>query len=395
MSSNQKLTTMEPRRVDAPPSMPLMEPKKIHEPIRERPIHLRRLKTIHANSHQRQPFNPYPERLESPFCESPSTPSSVARFAIPSLPGVRQYHRENDLSTYSLPQLGLAPLKSRHPRRPSSVVLSGFTSRFDGLQASSPLFPVQPSSHPRRSIAEESRSILLAGTTNTELTRARSHSHSSTPMDFYSRPPKRRLSDLPPRRQVKPSQDQLRIGGYAHLGNVATADVFVRALHSRPPTEDRRRDSVMSGTDDGRITVPRSDNDHIVIRARVVPISKGRRPFLIQRRFSKADIEAARPAPTAVEAQTNRDREENNDKSESEPANRAEGSKSERAHRQDSLVQLASTSSPQPKAAPALPLPQKRKDKVAPTVDHRNRKLMPIRKHTRSALLTHPSYYLP
>lgn len=102
----------------------------------------------------------------------------------------------------------------------------------------------------------------------------------------------RRLS-LP----AKPPKDRLREFGHLYLGNILTSDVFVKALHIRKVEQIGRRDSVMSNHSDfdsDEINVPRvgQDAEHIMLRARVMPIAKERRPFMIQRRLNRSDLKA-------------------------------------------------------------------------------------------------------
>lgn len=221
--------------------------------------------------------------------------------------------------------------------------------------------------------------MLLAGTNYSELSRVSSASADSRP--------ERRFSDLPPTRLGKPPTAQLREYGQAYLGHAATADVFVRAMHGRVPNQNRsRRDSVMSnaGGDENYITIPQSDNDHVVIRARVVPRSKERKPFLIQRRFSKADIEASRP--TAAE-ETKGGEKERSERSDADLAKGDEGAEIESKKKGAAKVApegLASTPSPQTASAVISPPPQKETPERSPIVP--KRMVMPIRKSHLTAL---------
>lgn len=358
-----------------------MEPKILKTPGRQRPPNLRPLSTTHINPEQRPRGSPYPYRSDSPYLESPETPNSATSLATPSLAGVRKYYRKNGLHT-ALQSPSPSPPTPGRSRRYSGLSSSGLVSRFDGLHASSPLSANSSPITSRRSFAEESRDMLLAGTNRSELSRARSVS-----ADSRNHHRERRFSELPPRRLGKPPPGRLREYGNAFLGNAATAHVFVRAMHSRVPNQNKgRRDSVMSNTgdDENYITIPQSDSGHVVIRARVIPYSKGRKPFLIQRRFSKADIEASRPT-TAEEAKG--EQNENNEKSVAGSAKGDEGAENEsekKAAVQVAPEEPASTPSLQTATAAKSPSPQK--ETPEPAAIGPKRRVIPIRKSHLAAL---------
>lgn len=382
MASNGTKNAQAPKQVNAPRQVEFMEPKILKTPGRQRPPNLRPLSTTHIKPEQRPRGSPYPHRSDPPYRESPETPNSAISLATPSLAGVRKYYRENGLHTAlqspSPSPLTPAPLTPGRSRRYSGLSSSGLVSRFDGLYASSPFSANSSPITSRRSFVEESRDMLLAGTNRSELSRTRSVS-----ADSRNHRPERRFSDLPPRRLGKPPPGRLREYGNAFLGNAATADVFVRAMHSRVPNQNKgRRDSVMSNTgdDENYITIPQSDCYHVVIRARVIPYSKERKPFLIQRRFSKADIEASRPT-MAGEAKGKQ--KENNEKSDAGSANGDEGAENESEKKEAVQVapeEPASTSNPQ--TAPASP----QKETPEPAAIGPKRRVMPIRKSHLAAL---------
>lgn len=392
MASNGTRNAQAPKQVNAPRQVEFIEPKTFKSPGRQRPPNLRPLSTTHIKPEQRPRGSPYPFRSNSPYRESPETPNSVISLATPSFAGVRKYYIENGLCS-ALQSPSPQPLTPGRSRRNSGLSSSGLITRFDGLHASSPLSSNSSPINSRRSFAEESRNMLLAGTNRSELSRA-----SRASADSRDHCPERRSSDHPPRRLDKPPPGRLREYGQAYLANAASADVFVRAMHSRVPNQCReRRDSVMSNTGDyeNYITIPQSDSDHVVIRARVVPYSKERKPFLIQRRFSKADIEASRPT-TAEDA---RDAgEERNGKADAPSTKGDKGAKNESKEKEPVKVapkEPASTPSPQPPPSAMSPPPQNKTPE--PTATGPKRRVMPIRKsHQRHSALPHygPLIYL-
>jgi hypothetical protein len=222
--------------------------------------------------------------------------------------------------------------------------------------------------------------MLLAGVNRGELSRLGSVVSEAKPG------PDRRPSEQSFIPLGKPPHDRLREWGYAYLGNASTADVFVRALHIRQnrnvkEKEKERRDSVISNTSDNGLAVPQSDDDHVVIRARVLPRSKERKPFLIQRRFNKADLRAASTPKTEEEKG-----EGKSDKSDSEKEEkRKEKNKDEMLGIE--MQHPRSKSTPSPRLTPLhSPKPSEGKEKAAPIVDSK-RRVMPIRK-----FLAFPTY---
>jgi hypothetical protein len=79
----------------------------------------------------------------------------------------------------------------------------------------------------------------------------------------------------------------LRVWGYAYLGNSETADVFVNAV-------SLRRASLALVKEDG-FQVKSKASDLVTIRARVLPRTKERKPFLIQRQFDIYELRSSIP----------------------------------------------------------------------------------------------------
>lgn len=87
------------------------------------------------------------------------------------------------------------------------------------------------------------------------------------------------------------AHNRLKDWGYAYLGNSATADAFVNAVSLRRP-------SMAAGT--GNEAGTKLNMRLTTIRARVMPLGKDRKPFLIQRQF---DIEELRRSIPKVPSQ--------------------------------------------------------------------------------------------
>ncbi|OBT55246.1 hypothetical protein VE04_04725 [Pseudogymnoascus sp. 24MN13] len=369
MASNETKNAQAAKQVSTTRQVEFMEPKTLKNPGRQRPYNLRPLSTTHIKPVQRPRGSPYPFRSNSPYREPPETPTSATSLATPSLAGVRKYYRENGLHTAFQSPVSPSPppFTPGRSRRYSGLSSAGLVTRFDGLHASSPLSTSSSPIKSRRSFAEESREMILAGTNSSELSRASSVSADSREHRPNPDLPPRRLGERPPRR--------LREYGHVYLGNAASADVFVRAMHSRVPNQNKgRRESLMSNTgeDENYITIPQSDSDHVVIRARVVPYSKERKPFLIQRRFSKADVGASR-STTTKETKGEEKEKVTADAKEDE---RAENDGEKKATAQVAPEEPASTPSPQP--APASKSLTPEKETPEPRAAGPRRRVMPI-----------------
>lgn len=87
--------------------------------------------------------------------------------------------------------------------------------------------------------------------------------------------------------------DMLQTWGHVYFGDPTKADVFVA------PSALRR----LSGTDG---VEGHSDSDRLVIRARVRPQGRERKPFIITRSFNLGDLRATLPSPTTPGASPRR-----------------------------------------------------------------------------------------
>ncbi|KAH6711859.1 hypothetical protein BKA61DRAFT_486902 [Leptodontidium sp. MPI-SDFR-AT-0119] len=82
------------------------------------------------------------------------------------------------------------------------------------------------------------------------------------------------------------THDHLRDWGFAYLGNSATADVFVNPVSLRRPSMAVGKDEDLEVKVTTELTT---------IRARIVPNGKGRKPFLIQRKFDIDELRRCIP----------------------------------------------------------------------------------------------------
>lgn len=84
------------------------------------------------------------------------------------------------------------------------------------------------------------------------------------------------------------THDRLRDWGFAYLGNPATADAFINAVSLRRPSLQLVKEDIAGDRPElaGMVT----------IRARVLPKSKERKPFVVQRKFDIEELRASIPA---------------------------------------------------------------------------------------------------
>jgi hypothetical protein len=95
----------------------------------------------------------------------------------------------------------------------------------------------------------------------------------------------------------KPPQDRLRQWGNIYVGNAATADVFVRAVPLPGNGKSRRKPNTTDGDSTAEMSedmaTMKSDEEYVVIRARVSPRAKERKAFLVQRRFKLSELQSS------------------------------------------------------------------------------------------------------
>lgn len=163
-----------------------------------------------------------------------------------------------------------------HPRAPVFPVTAPSTP----LQRSS-------SAHRRQTIVEETRSMLLSGI-------------SPSQANDLGNVARRKLSAPAGVIQAQRRQslmliqtDMLQTWGHVYFGDPTKADVFVA------PSALRR----LSGTDG---VEGQHNFDRLVIRARVRPQGKERKPFIITRGFNLSDLRATLPSPSTPVASSRR-----------------------------------------------------------------------------------------
>ena len=150
------------------------------------------------------------------------------------------------------------------------------------LPVTAPGTPQQRSVSAQRqqTIAEETRSMLLSGMSPSEANDLGvvPSRRLSAPADVTQKQRRQSLMLL--------QTDMLQTWGHVYFGDPTRADVFVA------PSALRR----LSGTDgvEGHSNHP----DRLVIRARVRPRSKERKPFIITRSFNLGELRATLPSPT-------------------------------------------------------------------------------------------------
>jgi hypothetical protein len=266
-------------------------------PLRSHHKNLRPLATNQTDASQPRDYN---QSSHIPESDTGRAPDSATSLASPTMAAVRQYYHDTGLMTAlqcvpSLQQYSLNAhqysLNSRQdfPRRHSILSPGSLATHMGAVTVSSP-----SSSSPGanmavscHSIAEESRQILVSGIIHSELAKLGS---------VVSKRPLQ--PDLLPHTVGKiPSEythNRLREWGPVYLGNIATADVFVKAMHLRKSLDTR------SPLDAGRSSEktvgdnPSIDpNKEVIIQARVIPKARERKPFLIQRRFSLQAMRAS------------------------------------------------------------------------------------------------------
>lgn len=235
------------------------------------------------------------------------SPTSAISLASPRMLAVRQYYNDHGLKTAfqaDLPPrngMQMISLADVLPRRHSILSPGGLATRLDGFAISSPRVPRNSRGNMKRlSIAEESREMLLSGVNQSELAKLGSvvSRRKSVPRSYRPPSTSRKIS-------FDQRRDRLREWGHVYFGNFATADILVKAVHLRKAERD-----VVSDQDDSNGVDAQNgqkvDGNHdemasksvradVIVRARVNPGTKERRPFLIQRRFNLDEMRASLP----------------------------------------------------------------------------------------------------
>lgn len=171
--------------------------------------------------------------------------------------------------------------KSMAARVVSMTMDSPVHSKTPIFPVTAPSTPLQRSSsaHRRQTIVEETRSMLLSGMSPSQATDLGNVAKRklSVPVDVVRAQRRQSLMLL--------QTDMLQNWGHVYLGDPTKADVFVA------PSALRR----MSGTDGVEGYSP---SDRLVIRARVRPRDKERKPFIITRSFNVDELRATLPSPS-------------------------------------------------------------------------------------------------
>jgi hypothetical protein len=250
-------------------------------------------------------------RGRSPTSRSPEsgasrTPDSATSLASPTLAAIRQYYHDTGLKTAlqtvsSSRQPSLKP-HQEFPRRHSILSPGGLATRVGKVTVSSPSGSGPSAECP--SIAAEPQGRLLNGVNCGELAKIGSAVSKREPP--WPNPLSHTAGKIP----SEYTHGRLREWGHVYLGNIATADVFVKAVHLRKPDDTRL--PLNSGKSPERLknSTPSIDlSKDIVVRARVHPKAKERKPFLMQRRFNRQVMQASASWSNTKDS-TNRDKRE-------------------------------------------------------------------------------------
>jgi hypothetical protein len=286
--------------------MSIEQPSRISSQISLRSHHrdLQPLATNQTGTSQPRGYSPSSRIPESDIGR---TPDSATSLASPTLAAVRQYYHDTGLMTalQSVPSpRQFLNARQDFPRRHSILSLGSLATHTGVVTVSSP-----SNSSPRagisisfHSIAEESRQILVSGVIHSELARLGNKASERRSLQ----------QDLLPHTAGKiPSEythSLLQEWGPIYLDNIATADVFVKAIHLQKPcktTPPLNSEGSLGKTVDDNLSM--GPKQEIVVRAWVVPKAKERKPFLIQRCFNLQAMRASSP-PSSAKDDTARNR---------------------------------------------------------------------------------------
>lgn len=218
---------------------------------------------------------------------SSSSKSSIVTLPSPSVVAARAYHLDQETPTgpQANAQQRRRSLFEAHqfPRRHSTVPAEGdIAAQLESFTFSTPKSKLQTVPESLESVPEikvdEAADVQMTGTKQNDLVKIgkiTSRRKSGNLLDT--------TSDVP----FLYIHNRLRDWGTVYLGNSATADTFVNAVSLRRP-------SLAPTKEEGLELRPGSSN-LVTIRARVTPLAKERKPFLIQRQFDIEDLRASIP----------------------------------------------------------------------------------------------------
>lgn len=140
-----------------------------------------------------------------------------------------------------------------------------------------------------RSMAEETRSMLLSGMTASQANDmgAAANRRLSAPVDALQQTRRQSVALISP--------ELLQAHGHVYLGDPTKADVFVA------PCALRRASGLVGGQVDGAV-----GSHEVTIRARIRPKNKDRKPFLLARSFDLDQLRATIPSTPTTPSQSRR-----------------------------------------------------------------------------------------
>lgn len=238
---------------------------------------------------------------------SPLTAKPLPSPLQPSTPGLdvgmRHHERAMVESLDGRGRQGSISGERRSGRSLSPVAEQAMAARLGHLLMDSPLYTKSPRlpytapntpSNPQqahqsglqRSMVDETRSMLLSGMTASQANHlgAVVNRRLSAPAEVSQKSRRQSLAMVQP--------DMLQAWGHVYFNEPAKADVFVASSALRRPSSGGMADC--------------TDGNHVVIRARIRPRSKIRKPFLIARIFDLGQLRTTLPITPTTPNSTRR-----------------------------------------------------------------------------------------
>lgn len=165
------------------------------------------------------------------------------------------------------------------------------------LPLTAPTTPIPPTCSEgyqrRQSIVAEARDMLLSGMPHLQAIDL------GTPVDRRQSAPAEQIQKYQKQRRQSqiPSSMELHAWGHIYFGDVTNADIFVAPAAIRRASAGPSADGLES----------QSNSNRLMIRARIRPRSKDRKPFLIQRSFDLDELRATIPNNAPASPQNRRD----------------------------------------------------------------------------------------
>ena len=231
---------------------------------------------------RRKSYSQGPGKRSTASFPSPSIVSARAFYSTPIGPDLRAYERRRSLIEAHL-------IPRQHSVFPGNLASQLESFKFGASKGSPKPLPQVDDSAPRIKVEKQEDMVMaevravIPAASNVSQSPKTSNSQSETPQDVLRQVP------------FEYTHEHLRDWGYAYLGSAKTADAMVNEVSLKRPSLSLAQEDEFQVKSSYLVT----------IRARVLPKSKERKPFIINRQFDIDELRASIPKPHTHEQPDN------------------------------------------------------------------------------------------